>query len=76
MNHFANNGKEYLKKKRQYRSNQGRSPEKTRLKANKENNSYRLDVIDKGEILQFYFVELKKAIEFQNKKIKNYENNK
>ena len=28
MNHFANNGKEYLKKKRQYRSNQGRSPER------------------------------------------------
>lgn len=30
MNHFANNGKEYLKKDtkvRQYRSNQGRSPE-------------------------------------------------
>lgn len=27
MEHFANNGKEYLKKDRQYRSNQGRSPE-------------------------------------------------
>jgi len=28
MNHFANNGKEYLRKDklRQYRSNQGRSP--------------------------------------------------
>ena len=26
MNHFMNNGKEYLKKDRQYRSNQGRSP--------------------------------------------------
>lgn len=26
MNHFANNGKEYLRKKRQYRSTQGRSP--------------------------------------------------
>ena len=26
MNHFMNNGKEYLKKPRQYRSNQGRSP--------------------------------------------------
>lgn len=29
MNHFANNGKEYLRKEnkvRQYRSNQGRSP--------------------------------------------------
>mgnify|MGYP003624461481 FL=1 len=49
---------------------------KTRLKANKENDSYRLDVIDKGELQQFYFVELKKAIEFQNKKLNNYENNK
>jgi uncharacterized coiled-coil DUF342 family protein len=31
MNHFANNGKEYLRKEkkvRQYRSNQGRSPER------------------------------------------------
>lgn len=30
MNHFMNNGKEYLKenKVRQYRSNQGRSPER------------------------------------------------
>ncbi len=31
MNHFMNNGKEYLKKEnkvRQYRSNQGRSPER------------------------------------------------
>lgn len=29
MNHFMNNGKEYLKKNkvRQYRSNQGRSPQ-------------------------------------------------
>ena len=30
MNHFANNGKEYLRKEnkvRQYRSNQGRSPQ-------------------------------------------------
>ena len=27
MNHFMNNGKEYLKKPRQYRSNQGRSPQ-------------------------------------------------
>ena len=26
MNHFMNNGKEYLRKPRQYRSNQGRSP--------------------------------------------------
>ena len=26
MNHFTNNGKEYLRKKRQYRSTQGRSP--------------------------------------------------
>jgi hypothetical protein len=31
MNHFANNGKEYLRKDkvRQYRSNQGRSPRQT-----------------------------------------------
>ena len=31
MNHFMNNGKEYLKKEnkvRQYRSNQGRSPKR------------------------------------------------
>ena len=32
MNHFMNNGKEYLRKdsKRQYRSNQGRSPKQMR----------------------------------------------
>lgn len=42
----------------------------TRLKTNKKKDSYRLDVIDKGELQQFHFTELKKAIEFQNKKIK------
>ena len=31
MNHFANNGKEYLKKDRQYRSNQGRTPEQVEV---------------------------------------------
>lgn len=44
---------------------------KTRLKTNKERDSYRLDVIENGKLSQYYFTEFKKAIDFQNKKIKH-----
>ncbi len=40
---------------------------KTRLRTNKERTSFKLDVINKGELNQYYFIDLKEAINYQNK---------
>tara|TARA_Y100000385_G_C13029404_1_gene610031 strand:+ start:304 stop:444 length:141 start_codon:yes stop_codon:yes gene_type:complete len=44
---------------------------KTRLTTNKKRDSYRLDIIENGQLYQYYFTEFKKAIDFQNKKLKH-----
>jgi hypothetical protein len=38
---------------------------KTRLRTNKERTSYQLDVIKNGNLEQYYFSSLEKAIEYQ-----------
>lgn len=40
---------------------------KTRLRTNKDRTSFQLDVINKGELEQYYFTNLKEAINYQNK---------
>lgn len=39
---------------------------KTRLMSNEERTSFRLDVINKGELNQCYFTNLEEAINYQN----------
>ena len=43
---------------------------KTRIMTNKDRNSYRVDIIDKGGLTSHYFNTEKEAKEFQSKRIK------
>lgn len=40
---------------------------KTRLRTNKDRTSFQLDVINKGDLEQYYFTKLEEAIDYQNK---------
>jgi len=39
---------------------------KTRIMTNKDRNSYRLDIIDKGELTSHYFITYEEAKELQS----------
>ncbi len=43
---------------------------KTRLRTNKERTSFKLDVINNGQLEQYYFTNLEEAINYQKKIVK------